>query len=61
MKLAEAQEILEEVQGRSYSWLRSWGLSFVSTAVRTVENRKSATDADRERAADVKRKMWRRW
>lgn len=61
MRLIEAREILKQTQGRSYSWLRSWGLGLVSAAVRTVEDRKSASSADREMAEDVKRKIWRRW
>jgi len=61
MKLVEAQQIIREVQGKSYSWLKAWGLSWIREAVRTIEARKSATDADRELAGDVKRKLWREW
>jgi len=58
MRLADAQEIIREVHGKSYSWLREWGLGTIKEAIRTIENRVSATDADRELTADVKREVW---
>ena len=61
MRLDEAQQIIREVQGKGYSWLKSWGLSLIKEAIRTIEDRKSATDTDREYAEDVKRKIWREW
>lgn len=61
MKLVEAQEIVRTVSGRSYWWLKQWGLSLISEAVRTIENRKSATEADKEYAYDIRRKLWRKW
>lgn len=61
MRLADAQSILREVDGRSYSWLKAWGLGTVKEAIRTVEDRISATGADRERAEGVKQKIWREY
>ena len=61
MKLIEAQEIVRQVSGKGYTWLRSWGLGYIGEAVRTVESRQSATDADRELAFDIRRKLERRW
>ena len=61
MRLDEAQSIIHEVSGKSYSWLESWGLGYIKAAIRTIENRASATDFDREFAEDVKRKIWRKW
>ena len=61
MKLVEARSIVREVSGKSYDWLKAWGLSTISEAVRTIENRQSSTDADRERAYDVKVKLWRKY
>jgi len=61
MKLAEAQSIIREVRGKSYSWLKAWGPSIIREAIRTIENRASSTPADREFAEDVKRKFWRKW
>ena len=61
MKLIEAQEIVRQVSGKGYPWLRAWGLGYIGEAVRTVESRQSATDADRELAFDIRRKLERRW
>lgn len=61
MRLEDAQDLIREVSGRQYSWLKSWGLSTAKEAVRTIENRVSATDADREHAAGVKAVLWRKW
>jgi len=59
MKLVDAQSTIREVQGKSFSWLKAWGLGTIKEAIRTIENRISATDADREYASDVKTKIWR--
>jgi len=59
MKLVDAQSVVREVSGKSFSWLKSWGLGIIKEAIRTIENRVSATDADREYASDVKTKIWR--
>lgn len=59
MKLVDAQSIIRQVQGRSFSWLKSWGLGTIKEAIRTIENRVSATNADREYASEVKTKIWR--
>ena len=61
MRLAEAQGIVREVSGKGYPWLQSWGLGIIGAAIRTIESRVSATNADRELAADIKRKIWREW
>jgi len=61
MRLDNAQRIIHEVSGKSYSWLQAWGLGTIKAAVRTIESRASATDRDRELAEDVKRKVWRKW
>lgn len=50
MRLEEAQKVLGEVDGSSYSYLKDWGLSTVREAIRTVWDRKSATKEDRNRA-----------
>ncbi len=59
MKLVDAQSTIRQVQGKSFSWLKSWGLGTIKEAIRTIEDRVSATDADREYASDVKTKIWR--
>lgn len=61
MRLAEAQEIIREVDGKSYGWLKAWGLGWINEAIRTIQNRKSATDADWQIARNVRRKIARRW
>ena len=53
MKLVEAREILQEVDGRSHNYLKQWGLSLIREAVRTVKDRKSATQDDKLRADRV--------
>lgn len=59
MKLVDAQSIIREVSGKSFSWLKQWGMGTVKEAIRTIEDRVSATEADREYAEDIKRKVWR--
>jgi hypothetical protein len=61
MKLAEAQQVLREVDGKTYDWLKAWGVSTIREAIRTVEDRVSATDADRELAGNISTKLARRW
>lgn len=61
MRLTEAQSIIREVHGKSYSWLKSWGLSYIGEAVYTIRNRVGATAADREYAEDVARRLGRKW
>ena len=59
MKLADAQSIIRQVHGKGFSWLKSWGMGTVREAIRTIEDRSSATDNDRELASCVKTKIWR--
>jgi hypothetical protein len=61
MRLEEAQSTIREVHGKSYTWLKAWGLGWIGEAVRTIKARKSATERDRELAADVRRKLVRKW
>jgi hypothetical protein len=61
MRLEDAQTIIHEVHGKSYSWLEAWGLGPSREAIRTIRDRKSATAADLELAEDVNRKIYRRW
>jgi hypothetical protein len=59
MKLVDAQSVVREVSGKSFSWLKAWGLGTIKEAIRTIEDRVSSTHADREYASDVKTKIWR--
>jgi len=61
MRLVDAQTIIRQVSGKSYSWLEAWGLSTIREAIRTIYDRKSATAEDLEHAEDVERKLYRRW
>ena len=61
MKLKDAQSVLKEVSGKSYSWLQQWGLSIIREAIRTVHNRQSAIAADIERAQDIQNKITRKY
>lgn len=61
MKLTEAQRIVREVDGKGYGWLKEWSLRWINEAIRTIQDRKSATDADREIAENVRRKIVRKW
>ena len=61
MRLTDAQSILKETSGKSYTWLTQWGLSLIREAIRTVHNRQSATDADIERAQDAEIKIARKY
>lgn len=61
MTLTDAQSIVRQVQGKSYSYLLAWGRGTIGEALRTIEDRKSATDADREIAESIQRKLVRKW
>jgi hypothetical protein len=61
MKLTDAQSTIREVHTKNYAWLKAYGISTVREAVRTIQDRKSATQADREIASDVERKLYERW
>ena len=61
MRLTEAQSVIREVSGKTYPWLKAWGLSTVKEALRTIEDRISATDDDRELAFGVRRKIQKKW
>ena len=50
MKLKEAQSIIRELDQKSYWYLKAWGLGIIKEAIRTIWDRKSATDLDREYA-----------
>ena len=62
MKLYEAQDIINEVKNKSYSWMaiRGPGIDLIQKAVRTIEKRKSATDIEKKDAYDIKLKIRRR-
>ena len=57
MRLKEAQEIIREVKGRSYWYLKEWGLSIIKEAIRTIRSRKSSSKADLEYANQVSLKI----
>ena len=59
MRLADAQTIIRQASGRTYTWLNRYGLSTIKESIRTIEDRMSATDVDREYAEDVNRVVWR--
>lgn len=61
MRLDDAQSIIREVSGKSYWWLEQWGLSIIKEAIRVIERRKTATDADKEHVAGIKTKIWRQY
>ena len=54
MRLTEAQSVVRGCQGKSYTWLKHWGISIVNEAIRTIRDRQSATDADNEYADDIR-------
>ncbi len=62
MRLTQAIAVLDEVEGKNYSWLKAWGLSTIREAIRTALSRVSATDAQRQLAENVSMKLtdWRR-
>ena len=59
MRLEEAERVLEEVEGKSYRYLKEWGLSTVREAIRTVKDRKAATDSDLNRADSLLEHIYR--
>ena len=61
MKLTDAQSIIREVSGKSHDWLEAWGLGVIREAMRTIEDRVNATDADLEYVKDIRRKLYRKW
>ena len=58
MKLAEAESILREIEGRSYEYMIFWGLSNIREAVRTVKSRKSASAEIKDLAEKVSYKIF---
>ena len=61
MKLLDAQTTIRQVAGKSYDWMYGWGLGEIREAVRTIEARMAATEADKELAESVAAKLARRW
>ncbi len=60
MRLQEAQEIIRELDGRSYTYLKQWGLSLAREAVRTIRYRKTATQVEKMCAERIRRTIfWR--
>lgn len=57
MKLVEAQKIIRQVDGKSYSYLKEWGISTVKEALRTILDRVSSTQADVEIAQAIRYKI----
>jgi len=57
MRLKEAQAIIREVEGRSYWYLKEWGLSIIKEAIRTIRSRKGSTKTDLEYAEEVSLKI----
>ena len=53
MTLQDARGYINEVEGKSYRYLKEWGLSTIKEAIYTIWHRVSATDTDRERAERV--------
>ena len=43
MRMVDANNILKEVHGRDYYYLKEWGLSTIKEAIYTVRNRMKAT------------------
>lgn len=62
MKLEEAQSIIRQVNGKSYTWLRAWGLSTIRSAIRVIyHNHNRTTSGDFELAEDLERVIYRGW
>jgi len=61
MRLDEAQTIIRQTSGKSYSWMRQYGLSWIREAIRTIQDRKSATETDHEYADAAADKIARKW
>ena len=49
MKLIDARLVINQVEGKSYRYIKSWGISTVREAIRTIYNRRSSTADDRSR------------
>ena len=60
MKLTEARKIVDGSLGRSgYSVDELYGVSKVRQAVKTIQERKSSTEEDREKAESVMLTLYR--
>ncbi len=60
MRLQDAQEIVHELEGKSYHYLKQWGLPLAREAVRTIRDRKTAPRYDKAMAERVGRVIfWR--
>ena len=61
MKLADAQSIIREVEGKQYTWLKAWGISTIKEAISTIKDRLLATIEDKEIAEGIEIKLDRKW
>ena len=50
MKLNEARDIINQVDSKSYWWMKAWGISTIREAIRTIQDRKASTKSDKYRA-----------
>lgn len=53
MKLKDAQGFVRELEGKSYWYLKEWGISTVKEAIRTIWNRKGASRLDHHYAGKL--------
>ena len=52
MKLADARWVINQIEGKSYNYMKSWGMSTIREAIRTIQNRQSSTKDDKS-CADI--------
>ena len=57
MRQADALSTLNEVEDKAYWWLKEWGLSTIKEAIRTVLDRESSTESDRQRAYAISERI----
>lgn len=50
MKLIDARWVINQVDGKGYRYMKSWGMSTIREAIRTIQNRQSSTNDDKFRA-----------
>ena len=53
MKLAEAKLILNQVEGKSYEYMKQYGLSTIKEAIHTIRNRVKTTQSELYKADTI--------
>lgn len=57
MKLVDALMVLQHVDGKDKRWMHQWGSGTIREAIRTVNDRASATGQQKQKAERISLKL----